>query len=70
MNKPRTTHTSFYTGARIRIIMRNGDVIIAKFKERLGRKRIRTDKGDFRLLDIRTINYFKPLPHEMDNQPL
>lgn len=57
-------HTSFYTGAKIRLILRNGDVIIAKYKEKVGNKGIRTDKGDFRILDIRTVNYYKPLAHE------
>lgn len=66
MNKPRTTHTSFYTGSKIRIIFRNGDVVIAKYKEKVGRRAIRTDKGDFNLIDIRTINYYKPLQHEQN----
>jgi hypothetical protein len=64
MTKPRRTHTTFYTGAKIRIIMRTGEIIVAKFKERLGHKKIRTDKGDYWIVDIRAINYFKPLPHE------
>lgn len=67
MNKPKTAHTSFYTGSKIRIIFRDGTVIIAKFKERLGHRALRTDKGDFRLADIRSANYFKPLPHELKN---
>ena len=64
MNKPRKGHTTFYTGAKIRIIFLNGDVVIAKFKEKLGQRALRTDKGDFKLLDIRSANYYKPLPHE------
>jgi len=64
MNKPKTTHTMFYKGAKIRIIMRDGGVIIAKFKEKLGRKFISTDKGDFRISNIRSANYYKPLFYE------
>lgn len=66
MKKPRTTHTTFYTGAKIRIILRSGEVIIAKFKERIGHKALRTDKGDVRILDIRSANYYKPLAHELN----
>lgn len=65
MKKPRTSHTTFYTGSKIRIIMRSGEVIIAKFKERLGRRALRTDKGDIPIKDIRSTNYYKPLPHEL-----
>lgn len=64
MNKPRTTHTSFFKGSKIRIILRDGTVIVAKFIEKLGRKYIRTDHGDIRIADLRSANYYKPLPHE------
>lgn len=57
-------HTSFYKGSKIRIIMKGGEVIIAKFIEKIGDKRLRTNKGDFRVIDIRSANYYKPLPHE------
>jgi hypothetical protein len=65
MNKPRTPHTSFYTGSRIRLIFRDGHVIIARFKQRLGHRALRTDKGDFLISDLRSANYYKPLPHEL-----
>lgn len=64
VNKPRTPHSHFYTGSRIRIIMRNGDVIIARYKETRKGRLIETDRGEYRLSDIRTVNYYKPLPHE------
>jgi hypothetical protein len=64
--KPRATHTTFYTGAKIRIILRNGSVIIAKFKERLGHRALRTDKGDFPIPIIRSANYYKPQKHELE----
>lgn len=45
--------------------MKDGEVIIAKYKEKVGKNAIRTfDKGDFRVVDIRAANYYKPLPHE------
>lgn len=60
-------HTTFYTGSKIRIILKNGTVIIAKFKEKLGQIKIRTfDKGDIYIGDIRSANYYKPLPHELN----
>lgn len=57
-------HTRFYTGSKIRMVMNDGSVIIAKYKETLGKKKIRTDKGDINIIDCRSINYYKPLPHE------
>lgn len=60
-------HSTFYTGSKIRLIMKDGEVIIAKYKEKVGKKKIRTfDKGDFNIIDIRSANYYKPLPHEMN----
>jgi hypothetical protein len=58
-------HTSFYKGSKIRIILRSGDMVIAKFIEKVGKKTVRTDKGDFKVEDLRSCNYYKPLPHEM-----
>lgn len=57
-------HTTFYTGSKIRLVMNDKSVIIAKFKEKIGHRAIRTDKGDFNIIDIRSANYYKPLPHE------
>jgi len=66
----RRPHTTFWTGSKIRIILINGEVIIAKFKEKLGQRKIRTfDNGDIEINDIRSANYSKPLPHELNNQP-
>lgn len=58
-------HSSFYTGSKIRIIEKDGTVTIAKFLENRKGKKIITDKGEFRFLDIRSVNYYKPLPHEI-----
>jgi len=67
MNKPKTTHTSFYKGSKIRIIFRyDRKPIIAKYKETLGNRAIRTDVGDFLIKDIRCVNYYKPLQHEIN----
>lgn len=58
-------HTTFYTGSKIRLVMNDGTVIIAKYKQKLGHRAIRTfDRGDFNIIDIRSANYYKPLPHE------
>lgn len=65
MKKPKTPHTAFWTGSRIRIVFTDGAVKIAKYKEKLGNKKIRTEEGDFLVKDIRSISYYKPLPHEM-----
>ncbi len=62
----RMTHTQFTKGAKIRVIEKDGTVTIAKFIMKVGKKMIRTDKGDFRVIDIRSANYYKPLPHEMN----
>jgi hypothetical protein len=64
MPKSRTTHTSFYKGARIRLIMKNGDVIVAKFIEKIGDRWLRTDRGDIPISEVRAANYYKPFPHE------
>ncbi len=61
----RQFHTTFDTGAKIRIILKNGDVVIAKFKEKLGHKWFRTDKGDIAIKDIKSAGYYKPLKHEL-----
>lgn len=70
MNKPRTTHTSFFKGSKIRVIFRDGAVVIGKFVEKLNRKAIRVELAsgaveDLRIADIRSANYYKPLPHEL-----
>lgn len=70
MNKPRTTHTSFFKGSKIRVIFRDGAVVIGKFIEKLNRKAIRVELAsgateDFLIRDIRSANYYKPLPHEL-----
>jgi len=56
-------HTSFYTGAKIRVIFKDGSQLIAKYREHKKNK-ILTDKGVLNLLDIRAISYYKPFPHE------
>lgn len=57
-------HSTFYTGSKIRLIFKDGSQVIAKYKQTRKGKKILTDKGDFNILDIRSANYYKPLPHE------
>lgn len=64
-----STHTSFYRGAKIRIIFRDGAVVIGKFLEKLSEKKLRVQLASGKIEDIRTAdlsscNYYKPLPHE------
>lgn len=68
--KPKTTHTSFYKGSKIRMIFTDGTVTIGKFIEKLGRSHLRVqlvsgDLKDIRIRDLRSCNYYKPLPHEL-----
>lgn len=66
MKKPRRGHTTFYTGSKIRIVMRDGSVIIAKYKEtRKGKSILTFDHGQIDLVNVRSANYYKPLPHEL-----
>lgn len=70
MNKPRATHTSFYKGSKVRMIFRDGNVVIGKFLDKLNRKQIRVqlasgDIQDVRIADLRSCNYYKPLSHEL-----
>jgi len=63
--KPKRPHTAFYTGSKIRIILRTGEVVIAKFKENYQKNRIRTfDKGDFLVSNIKSACYYKPFSWE------
>ena len=64
--KAKSTHTTFYKGAKIRMILRDGRVIVAKFIEKVGQRALRTDKGDIRIADLRSATYYKPLPHERE----
>lgn len=70
MKKPKTSHSSFYKGSKIRMIFRDGTVTIGKFVEKLSKKEIRVElasgtKRDIRLIDLRSCNYYKPLQHEL-----
>lgn len=65
-----STHTSFFKGSKIRVILRDGTVIIAKFIEKRSKKEIRVQLASGKIIDIRTdnlssCNYYKPLPHEL-----
>lgn len=65
-----STHTSFNKGSKIRIIFRDGNVVIAKFIEKLSHKLIRVQLASGDIVDIKTTNlsscnYYKPLPHEL-----
>jgi hypothetical protein len=44
--------------------MKNGDVIVAKFIEKIGDRWLRTDRGDIPISEVRAANYYKPFPHE------
>lgn len=44
----------------------DGTQIIAKFKESKKNKLITLDKGVFNFLDLRSVNYYKPLPFELN----
>ena len=57
-------HTSFYTGSKIRIVLKNGDVIIDKYKESKT-KRIICVSREYNTNDIKSISYYKPLKHEL-----
>ncbi len=60
----RMPHTSFIKGAKIRVILRDGSVHIGKFISKIGKKKVETSVGEFNVIDIRSANYYKPLPHE------
>ena len=57
-------HSSFSKGAKIRVIWNDGSQLITKFIDKLSDKKIRTKDGDLNLIDMRSCNYYKPLPHE------
>lgn len=65
-----STHTSFFKGSKIRMIFRDGNVIIAKFLEKRSQKLLRVrlasgDTMDVKTADLSSCNYYKPLPHEL-----
>lgn len=57
-------HSAFRQGTKIRIILKNGGQVIARFKESKKNRLITLDKGEFNFLDLRSVNYYKPLKHE------
>ncbi len=58
-------HTSFSQGAKVRLVLNSGRVVIAKYKGHRKGKSIETyDQGTFNVIDIRSAGYYKPLPHE------
>ena len=64
-----STHTTFYKGAKIRIIFRDGSQLIAKFLEKRSMKLMRVQLADgevrdIRIPEIRSCGYYKPLKHE------
>ncbi len=60
----RTPHTSFKQGTKIRIILRDGKMIVTKFLDKKSGKMITTD-GEINIADIRSCSFYKPHPHEM-----
>ncbi len=67
-----STHTSFIKGAPIRVILRNGYVLIGKFVEKHSEKEIRVRVDGtlhkIKTRDLSSCNYYKPLPHELNRQ--
>ena len=60
-----TIHSSFHKGSKIRVILNDGTVIITKFIRKTEQNVIVTEAGEFRKRDLRSCNYYKPLPHEI-----
>jgi hypothetical protein len=64
-----STHTSFIRGAPVRVILRNGYVLIGKFVEKHSEKEIRVRVDGvlhkIKTADLSSANYYKPLPHEL-----
>lgn len=58
-------HSAFRQGTKIRIILRTGKQVIAKLRESKRNRLITLDKGEFDFNDLRSVNYFKLLPHEL-----
>lgn len=55
----RTPHSSCRKGKRVRIILRNGNQIIDKFKDKKS-NRIILDSGEINIADIRAFSIYKP----------
>lgn len=61
----RMIHTTFYTGSKLRLIFKSGEVVIVKYKQKVGQRWIRFfDYPDVEVTQIRALNYYKPLAHE------
>lgn len=67
------THTSFFKGSKIRIILKDGTQIVAKFIDKINHRSLKIEltepNGTKRMTevlqkDLRSANYYKPLPHE------
>lgn len=58
-------HSAFRQGTKIRIILKSGSQVIAKFRESKKNRLITLDKGEFDFRNLRSVNYFKPLPFEI-----
>lgn len=57
-------HSAFRQSTKIRIILKSGKQVIAKFKESKRNRLITLDQGEFDFNELRSVNYYKPLPHE------
>lgn len=62
-----STHTQFTRGARIRIVFHDGSQLVARFVEKLSDRRLKTDQGTVQIADIRSADYYKPLPWEQSD---
>jgi len=57
--------SAFRQGTKIRIILKTGIQIIAHFKESKKNRLITLDNGEFNFNELRSVNYYKPFPHEI-----
>lgn len=56
----RTPHSSCKRGKRVRLILRNGDVVISKFVENKGHTVV-LEAGEYTMDKIRAFAIYKPL---------
>lgn len=59
----RTPHSSCKKGKRVRLILRDGTVIVSKFVGKKGHDVV-LESGVYGMGDIRAFSIYKPLDHE------
>ena len=60
-------HWSFHKGSKVRIILKDGTVIITKYKM-TDNQILVTEAGRFRKRQVSSCCYYKPLPHEIKKE--